>query len=81
MKKKNLAPIILFVYNRYDTLIRVVKSIQKNKLSKKSELHIFSDGGKNSVDEIQVLKIRTYIKKIKGFNCMSLIASCYGKIK
>jgi hypothetical protein len=73
--KKKIAPIILFVYNRYDTLTRVVKSVQKNKLSKKSELHIFSDGAKNTFDEIKVLNIRTYIKKIKGFKKISIYES------
>jgi hypothetical protein len=67
MKKFNLAPIILFVYNRFDILSEVINSIKNNKLSKKSELHIFSDGFKNASDKIKVLKIRLYLKKIKGF--------------
>jgi hypothetical protein len=67
MKNNNLAPIILFVYNRYDTLVKVIRSLKLNNLSKKSELHIFSDGPKNDFDNIQVLNIRLYLKKIQGF--------------
>ena len=67
MKKSNLAPVIIFVYNRLDILIKVINSIKKNKLSNKTELFIFSDGFKNDLDKIKVLKIRLYLKKITGF--------------
>jgi hypothetical protein len=67
MKNNNLAPIILFVYNRYDTLVKVIRSLKLNNLSKKSELYIFSDGPKNDVDNIQILNIRLFLKKICGF--------------
>ena len=39
----DLAPIILFVYNRLDHTIKTITELQKNKLANESELFIFSD--------------------------------------
>ena len=50
MKKNNklskLAPILLFTYNRLDHLKKTIYSLEKNFLSKYSDLIIFSDGAK-----------------------------------
>jgi hypothetical protein len=67
MKNTNLAPIVLFAYNRYETLVKVINSLKLNKLSKKTKLYIFSDGYKNSSDKIKILKVRSYLKSINGF--------------
>jgi hypothetical protein len=63
----NLAPITLFVYNRYIHTRKTVEALQKNDLARDSELYIFADGPKNSVDEARVQEVRTYLKTIKGF--------------
>ena len=62
-----LAPIALFVYNRIDHLKKTIKSLKQNKLSIKSDLIIFSDYAKNKNDIKNVLEVRKYIKKLKGF--------------
>ena len=64
---KNLAPIIVFTYNRLNHLKFCINSLKKNKLCKESKVYIFSDGPKNNSDKLKVKKIRNYIKRVKGF--------------
>lgn len=64
MKK---SPIVLFVYNRLDHVKKTINSLKRNKDSKYSELIIFSDGSKNNDDEKKIIRVRKYLKKIKGF--------------
>ena len=65
--KKTYAPIILFTYRRHNILKKVIKNLELNKLSKYSEIYIFSDGYKNFNDKKDVLKVRKYLKTIKFF--------------
>lgn len=51
------APIVLFVYNRPDHTKRTLESLEKNFLSKESELYIYSDGPKKGVSKEQIEKI------------------------
>ena len=64
---KHLAPIAFICYNRYDHLTKSLKSLKRNKLAKNSKIYIFSDGPKNSDDIKKINKIRSYLKKLKGF--------------
>ncbi len=64
---KNLAPIILFVYNRLDHTTKTVEALKKNPLAKDSTLYIFSDGAKNEAASTKVNSVREYIKSIDGF--------------
>ena len=47
LKLDNLAPIVLFVYNRPDHTKQTVEALQKNELAIDSELFIYSDAAKN----------------------------------
>lgn len=69
----NLAPIILFVYNRPWHTKQTIEALQKNTLAKESELFIYSDYAKN--DEIlpQMKEVRDYIKTINGFKKITII--------
>ena len=67
IKSYKLAPIILFTYNRLDHLKKTVKSLKKNKLSKFSQLIIYSDGPKDKIDELKIQTLRKYLKKIRRF--------------
>lgn len=62
-----LAPIVLFVYNRPEHTQKTVEALQKNFLTKESELFIFSDGPKNELDAIKVREVRNYLKTISDF--------------
>lgn len=43
MLNENLAPIVLFVYNRLDHLKQTIGALKKNELAEESQLFIFSD--------------------------------------
>jgi hypothetical protein len=73
MKLSNLAPIVLFVYNRPDHTKKTVQALQKNDLANESELFIYSDGAKNEVAKDKVSDVREYIKKIEGFKKITII--------
>jgi len=64
-------PIILFTYRRIPE--KTIKSLQSNKISRDSELFIFSDGYKNEIDKKDVLEVRKYLKTIKGFKNITII--------
>jgi hypothetical protein len=69
----NLAPIVLFVYNRPYHTKRTVEALQKNKLANQSRLFIYSDAAKNIDAEKNVKEVRDYIKTIKGFKEITII--------
>lgn len=62
-----LAPIVLFTYNRLKETKRTISALQNNFLAKESLLYIFSDGPKNenSVDKIN--EVRAYLDTVAGF--------------
>lgn len=62
-----LAPIVLFVYNRFDHTRRTVQALQNNVLAKDSKLIVYADAAKNSEAEGQVIAVRDYLKTIDGF--------------
>lgn len=63
----NLAPIVLFTYNRPWHTKQTIEALQKNELAKESELFIFSDGGKDEASWVKVNEVREYLKTINGF--------------
>ena len=64
---KNLAPVVIFVYNRLHHLKRTINNLKKNDLAKDTRIFIFSDAGTNLFDKKQVSKVREYLKNIDGF--------------
>ena len=73
MRNDSLSPIVLFTYNRIDHLKLTISNLKNNDLARLSELIIFSDGAKTYEDINKVLKIRNYLKKIKGFKKLLLL--------
>ncbi|MGI2867655.1 glycosyltransferase [Vibrio alginolyticus] len=73
MSSNNLAPIILFVYNRKDHTQQTIQALQKNKLAEQSDLIIYSDGPKSANAISQVQEVRDYLKTINGFKSVKLI--------
>jgi hypothetical protein len=69
----DLAPIVLFIYNRPFHTKQTIEALQKNNLANQSELFIFSDNAKNKSDQLNVDKVRTYIKTIDGFKSINII--------
>jgi glycosyltransferase involved in cell wall biosynthesis len=72
---ENLAPIVLFCYNRPWHLRQTIESLQLNLLASQSELIIFSDGPKQSPDQPFVTEIRNYLADLKGFKSVKIIAA------
>lgn len=62
-----IAPIVLFTYNRIDTLQLTINSLLTNEEASNSTLLIFSDGPKNKDDEKSVSNVRQYLQTIEGF--------------
>jgi hypothetical protein len=52
-----LAPIVLFVYNRPEHTRRTLAALQKNHLADRSQLFIFADGAKTNATQEQINKI------------------------
>ena len=64
---QELAPIVLFVYNRPLHTRQTLESLQKNNLAAKSKLYIYSDGAKTHNDEKAVNEVRDYLRSINEF--------------
>lgn len=69
----NLAPIILFVYNRPDHTKQTIEALQKNELAKESELFIYSDEAKNEEAQERVDEVRAYINGVQGFKKVTIV--------
>ena len=71
----NLAPVVLFCYNRPWHLRQTIESLQLNLLATQSELIVFSDGPKRESDEPLIQEIRDYLDGIDGFKSVKIIKS------
>jgi FkbM family methyltransferase len=69
---ENLAPIVLFVYNRPLHTQKVVEALLKNDEAKYSNLFVFSDAAKNEEAKEKVEQVRNYIKTISGFKSITI---------
>jgi glycosyltransferase involved in cell wall biosynthesis len=69
----NLAPIILFVYNRPRHLHRTLESLGKNGLAPQSKLIIYSDGPGRPEDAETVEEVRKMVHRVKGFQRVHII--------
>ncbi|MDX2426196.1 MAG: glycosyltransferase [Cycloclasticus sp.] len=69
----NLAPIVLFVYNRPWHTQQTIEALQKNELASESELFIYSDAAKTEQDCLKVAEVRDYIHAIEGFKKITII--------
>ncbi|SOD18652.1 glycosyltransferase [Pedobacter xixiisoli] len=61
-----LAPIVLFVYNRPQHTLKVLEALSKNPLAQQSALYIFADGAKPNATEEQLAKITETRQAIKS---------------
>ena len=71
--KIQYAPIIIFTHKRINHLKKLIYSLKNNKLCKKSNVIIFSDGPRNNTLEIKsVKKVRNFLKTISGFKSVKI---------
>lgn len=64
-----LAPIVIFSYNRPKHLQRTLNALKLNKLSRESEIYLFSDGpkNKNKTELKRISSVQKIIKNLDGF--------------
>ena len=71
--KRELAPVIMFVYNRLDSVEQTIENLKRNELAEQAELFIFSDAAKKESQVENVSLVRNYIHKIDGFKSVHII--------
>lgn len=71
----NLAPIVLFCYNRPAHLEKTIESLQQNTLAAESDLIIYSDGPKKASDAALIGQLRDYLTTVQGFKSVKIIQS------
>ena len=69
----DIAPIVLFVFNRPEHTRKTIESLLTNRLSDRSDLFIFCDGAKSLDDVKAVKKVSEYLKGIKGFRSIAIV--------
>jgi len=69
----NVAPIVLFVYNRPWHTKQTVEALQKNELAQESELFIYADAAKNEDAKESVNEVQRYIETVEGFKKVTII--------
>lgn len=70
-----LAPILLFTYNRVGHTRDLIESLKRNREVAMSRLYIYSDGAKSAEDEAAVNEVRQYIEQIDGFAAIDIVKS------
>lgn len=68
-----LAPILLFVYNRHSHTRQTIEALLSNPLAKDSEIFIYSDAPKDQKAQEKVQEVREYIHSITGFKHITII--------
>ena len=68
-----IAPILLFTYNRPAHTRRALASLQDNTLAGESELFIYSDAPRNEADRDAVDEVRRIIHNTQGFKAMHIV--------
>lgn len=69
----NLAPIVLFTYNRLDHTRQTIEALQKNVYALESVLYIYSDAPKNEKAIESVNMVRDYLYSVTGFKEIHII--------
>ncbi|XOV90874.1 MAG: sugar transferase [Bacteroidota bacterium] len=66
-KNLDLAPVLLFVYNRPDHTRKILHALKNNLLAPESTLYIYADGPKNDEDKRLVDQVYKAMKETTGF--------------
>ena len=70
---ENLAPIVLFTYNRLEHTKKTIEALQQNVFAKDSRLFIYSDAPKNETAVEVVQQVRDYLHTVNGFKEITII--------
>lgn len=72
-KTNELAPVVLFVFNRPEHTRRTLESLLDNELSEQTSLVIYSDGARSDKDIPKVEAVRDYIRNVEGFRDVRIV--------
>ncbi|MFE0299524.1 glycosyltransferase [Priestia megaterium] len=78
-KTLNLAPVILFCYNRPNLTLKTLKALEKNYLAGYTDIYIYVDGAKTISEEEKVNKTIEIVKSFNGFKKVTLVKSKVNK--
>ncbi|MBI5022312.1 MAG: glycosyltransferase [Ignavibacteriales bacterium] len=70
---KDLAPIVLFVYNRPAHVKKTIAALQNNHHASDSDLIIYSDAAKDEDNLQQVKEVRVFLKSVTDFKSVKII--------
>ena len=70
---ENLAPIVLFTYNRLEHTQKTIEALKQNVYAGDSELYIYSDGPKNEEAKESVAAVRSFLRQVDGFKQVHII--------
>ena len=70
---QELAPIVLFVYNRPWHTKRTVEALKNNELAGESDLFIFADNTIDEKNKESVDSVRNFVKTIDGFTTVKIV--------
>lgn len=68
-----LAPIVVFVYNRPDCARHTLEALKNCVLAKDSDLFIYSDAPKNNKSDALVKEVRQIISSVDGFKRITIV--------
>src|SRR5690242_7563345 len=71
--RNELAPIVLFVYNRPEHTRRTVQSLLANDLARSSDLFIYSDAPRDDAAAAATVAVRDFVRTIEGFRSVTII--------
>lgn len=69
----NIAPILVYAYNRPEHLQQCIASLRANALANDSELYVFSDAARSEADQEAVNQVHSYIRTITGFKEIHIV--------
>lgn len=70
-----LAPVIVFAFNRPDTLADTLTTLKQNTLADKTDLYVFVDGPRNEDDKIKISKVKNILDNLHGFQSQTITYS------
>lgn len=68
-----LAPVIVFCYNRPDHITQTLAALKKCRLAQQTKLYIFSDGPRSEKEAAVVNEVRSIVKAVDGFKSVTVI--------
>ncbi|WP_247233873.1 glycosyltransferase [Telluribacter sp. SYSU D00476] len=71
----DIAPVVVFCYNRPWHLQQTIQALQQNPLARRSRLIVFSDGARKDTDELAVREVRAYLATVGGFKEVEIVLS------